>query len=635
MSILATLTPTENGANSLIDINANFLALNTDKAENSSLASYVLNTRSLTINGTTYDLSANRTWTTGDVTWGGNTNGTKKLIGSNDNYDIGFKTNGSEVVTILNTGLVGIGTTAPIYKLDVKGLTASSAIRSDMGFDIYQVPDPVAPTGVVSAGGSVDTGAHWYGVTYVTALGETHITYTAAQITTTAGNNTITLTIPTSTDPRVTARKIYRTKVGEAAYQEYFLATIANNTTTTYVDTTADSSLTGSSGVAYFRTNTTSNQFTVNGNKYMTLDSKGTYIGYGAGATTTTGGRNIIVGQGAGNAITTAADLVLIGQSAANGLTSGSTNTFIGSFSGNKITIGNSNTALGAYSLMNVVSGITNTGLGTFSLQNVTGNGNTAVGYDSLVNIGNSTSNTAIGYNAGRYIADGSTSKTTGDYGVYIGAGVKSNADGTTNEIVIGYNAVGNGSNTVTYGNTSITKHLFTNGNMGIGTTAPIDTLHIVSSSNRFQISKSLGDSVSAPATLDTATCSYIHLGGGEYANNSYRLMTFGYKSSTTNPTNPAAYLGYQEISTVGSTKGDLIFGTRSVTTDTIPTERMRIDNAGNVGIGVAGPTASLNIKAGSATAGTAPIKLTAGTVMTAPESGAIEWDGTDLFITI
>lgn len=59
---------------------------------------------------------------------------------------------------------------------------------------------------------------------------------------------------------------------------------------------------------------------------------------------------------------------------------------------------------------------------------------------------------------------------------------------------------------------------------------------------------------------------------------------------------------------------------------------------AGNIGIGAAGgvtnPTASLHIKAGSATAGTAPLKLTSGTVLGTPEAGAIEFDGTNLFYT-
>jgi hypothetical protein len=44
--------------------------------------------------------------------------------------------------------------------------------------------------------------------------------------------------------------------------------------------------------------------------------------------------------------------------------------------------------------------------------------------------------------------------------------------------------------------------------------------------------------------------------------------------------------------------------------------------------------TAKLHIGAGTASANTAPIKLTSGTLNTTPEAGAIEFDGTNLYIT-
>ena len=56
---------------------------------------------------------------------------------------------------------------------------------------------------------------------------------------------------------------------------------------------------------------------------------------------------------------------------------------------------------------------------------------------------------------------------------------------------------------------------------------------------------------------------------------------------------------------------------------------------SGNVGIGLTVPTAVFHLKAGTATASTAPIKLTAGTVNTTPEAGAIEFDGSNFFFTI
>jgi hypothetical protein len=54
----------------------------------------------------------------------------------------------------------------------------------------------------------------------------------------------------------------------------------------------------------------------------------------------------------------------------------------------------------------------------------------------------------------------------------------------------------------------------------------------------------------------------------------------------------------------------------------------------GRVGIGVTAPTAVLHLKAGTATANTAPLKIAAGVNLATPEPGAIESDGTNLYWT-
>jgi hypothetical protein len=63
----------------------------------------------------------------------------------------------------------------------------------------------------------------------------------------------------------------------------------------------------------------------------------------------------------------------------------------------------------------------------------------------------------------------------------------------------------------------------------------------------------------------------------------------------------------------------------------------LQIQTTGNVGIGSGvgtSATARLHLSAGTATASTAPLKFTSGTNLTAAEAGAVEWDGTNLFIT-
>jgi hypothetical protein len=61
----------------------------------------------------------------------------------------------------------------------------------------------------------------------------------------------------------------------------------------------------------------------------------------------------------------------------------------------------------------------------------------------------------------------------------------------------------------------------------------------------------------------------------------------------------------------------------------------LTIKSGGNVGIGTTDPTAVLHLKAGTATAGTAPLKFTSGTALGTPEDGAVEYDTSHLYFTI
>lgn len=63
--------------------------------------------------------------------------------------------------------------------------------------------------------------------------------------------------------------------------------------------------------------------------------------------------------------------------------------------------------------------------------------------------------------------------------------------------------------------------------------------------------------------------------------------------------------------------------------------QRMVLDASGRFGFGVLAPTSVIHLKAGTATANTAPLKFTSGTVLTTPEAGAIEFDGTHFYGTV
>jgi hypothetical protein len=122
-------------------------------------------------------------------------------------------------------------------------------------------------------------------------------------------------------------------------------------------------------------------------------------------------------------------------------------------------TTGSFNTANGRQALLNNTTGANNTANGVSALfSNTTGGNNTANGFNALFSNTTGGNNTANGIQAGRFIADGTTANTITNNSVFLGSDTKALANNQTNQIVIGFNAIGAGSNTVTLGNTSIIK---------------------------------------------------------------------------------------------------------------------------------------------------------------------------------
>jgi len=70
------------------------------------------------------------------------------------------------------------------------------------------------------------------------------------------------------------------------------------------------------------------------------------------------------------------------------------------------------------------------------------------------------------------------------------------------------------------------------------------------------------------------------------------------------------------------------------ITNDSSGDVNFIVQDNGNVGVGITAPTAFLQLKAGVDAAGSAPLKFTAGPLMTAEEVGAMEFDGDHIYIT-
>jgi hypothetical protein len=178
-----------------------------------------------------------------------------------------------------------------------------------------------------------------------------------------------------------------------------------------------------------------------------------------------------------------------------------SNNTFIGTSTGNiSNTTGNSNVAVGFESLNNntggngnvavgkealsACTGSNNTGTGSLALQNLsTGAQNTGIGRQALQNATTGLCNVGIGHIAGSLVVGGAAN-TAPDVSVFIGGSTKSKTNSDTNQIVIGHNAIGEGSNTARIGNTSVTQLHVGGNNAGVVLKSPNGTAYIIKVTN-------------------------------------------------------------------------------------------------------------------------------------------------------
>lgn len=162
----------------------------------------------------------------------------------------------------------------------------------------------------------------------------------------------------------------------------------------------------------------------------------------------------ITIGKGIGSVNQ---DNVKIGNNVLTNNTTGEGILAVGSNSMAANTTGKWIAAFGGGALNKNTTGIINCAFGSSSLgENTTGSNNTGFGDSALRSNISGGNSVGIGFDAGRFISTGSGLSNI-NQSIFIGNSTKSLANSETNTIVIGYNAVGLGSNTTVIGNSSTT----------------------------------------------------------------------------------------------------------------------------------------------------------------------------------
>ena len=229
-------------------------------------------------------------------------------------------------------------------------------------------------------------------------------------------------------------------------------------------------------------------------------------------------------------------------------------------------TTGQRNSVSGYAGLSLNTTGNNNTVNGYLALRsNTSGSGNTANGYEALFSNLIGSFNTGHGYRAGRFTNAGLANETSSN-GVYLGNDTRALASGGINEIVIGSTAQGNGSNTVTLGNDSITDTYLKGNVIGDVATAAQGVL----ADNSVQLTGETSQAIDGNITVK----------GGLYANHIGQVTNALAVTSNSND----VFLSLYRRAVQGSP--DIL----------IRTSGNSYFNGGNLGIGITTPLAPIHI---------------------------------------
>jgi hypothetical protein len=241
----------------------------------------------------------------------------------------------------------------------------------------------------------------------------------------------------------------------------------------------------------------------------------------------------------------------------------------------------------------------TSTVLGNSALSaNTTGIDNTAIGSLSLTNITSGNNNIAFGRSSGRFISDSTTFNTISNNSIFLGWRTKPLADNQTNQIVIGYDSTGLGSNTTVIGNSSTTFGRWF-GNLLVGTSTNAGFALDVNGTARVQGELTVngvnigigGGAITSNTRVGTSALASNTTGVNNVANGFQALQ-----SNTTGVNNLANGYNALQLNTTGGS--NTVNGSRSLQNNTTGSNNIAIGT--NSGRFIADGTTALTIASNS-----------------------------------
>lgn len=312
--------------------------------------------------------------------------------------DLALSTSNNNKFVILQSGNVGIGTSAPVAVLDCSG-------------DVKLTDGSGANINIASGLIHLDVNSTILGET----LGQIKLTDgSGAYIDMSGGKidisgDDVTITSTSGTSLNLLGPKI---NIGTADSTIDILGNVKVDTVTFVVTDISATNIDVSGNMAI---NGTINTLTVGfGGSDI---STNTVVGYQALQDNTTGTNNVATGYQALQNNTDGFQNVAVGYQALLDNSGGSSNVATGYRALNKNTSGKYNVATGTIALYNNISGESNVAIGYNALnQNTTGDYNVAIGYTALNSNIDGSNNVAIGYNAGNGQTDISNTINIGQY---------------------------------------------------------------------------------------------------------------------------------------------------------------------------------------------------------------------------